>query len=140
MIRRAFRYCFYPTPEQETLLPRILGCVRLVYNQALAARTQAWYEREEPIGYSQTSSMLTAWKTEEDLQFLNEVSSVPLQQGLRNPQKAFSNFFANQTKYPKFKKKRNGGSAELTRSAFRWTDGQLGLAKCSEPLNIRWSR
>ncbi len=84
--------------------------------------------------------MLTAWKTEEELQFLNEVSSVPLQQGLRHLQKAFSNFFSHLTKYPRFKKKRNGGSAEFTRSAFRWKDGQLWLAKCSEPLNVRWSR
>jgi putative transposase len=84
--------------------------------------------------------MLTEWKKQENLQFLNEVSSVPLQQGLRNLQKAFSNFWAGRTKYPNFKKKRSGGSAEFTRAAFRWKDGQLWLAKCSEPLPIRWSR
>ncbi|PPT09554.1 Mobile element protein [Geitlerinema sp. FC II] len=140
MVLRAFRYRFYPTPEQEHLLHRTLGCVRLVYNKALAARTEAWYERQERIGYAQTSSMLTQWKQEEELQFLNDVSCVPLQQGLRHLQKAFANFFAKRAKYPKFKKKRNGGSAELTRSAFRWKDGQLWIAKSSEPLNIRWSR
>jgi putative transposase len=84
--------------------------------------------------------MLTQWKKQEDLQFLNEVSSVPLQQGLRNLQKAFTNFWAGLARYPNFKKKRSGGSAEFTRSAFRWKDGQLWLAKCSEPLPIRWSR
>jgi len=77
---------------------------------------------------------------QEDLQFLNEVSCVPLQQGLRNLQKAFTNFWAGRAKYPNFKKKRNGGSAEFTRSAFKWKDGQLWLAKCREPLPIRWSR
>ena len=140
MVLKAFRYRFYPTPEQENLLHRTLGCVRLVYNKALAARTEAWYERQERIGYAQTSSMLTQWKQEEELQFLNDVSCVPLQQGLRHLQKAFASFFAKRAKYPKFKKKRNGGSAELTRSAFRWKDGQLWIAKSSEPLNIRWSR
>jgi putative transposase len=84
--------------------------------------------------------MLTSWKQEEDLDFLNEVSSVPLQQGLRHLQKAFSNFFAGRAKYPNFKKKHNGGSAEFTKSAFKWKDGQVFLAKCSEPLPIRWSR
>jgi putative transposase len=84
--------------------------------------------------------MLTQWKKQEDLQFLNEVSSVPLQQGLRNLQKAFTNFWAGGTGYPNFKKKDSGGSAEFTRAAFRWKDGQLWLAKCSEPLPIRWSR
>ncbi|MFB8791000.1 MAG: RNA-guided endonuclease TnpB family protein [Potamolinea sp.] len=140
MTEKAYRYRFYPTQEQEELLRRTLGCVRLVYNKALHTRTEGWYERQERIDYKQTSAMLTSWKKQEDLQFLNEVSSVPLQQGLRNLQKAFTNFWAGHAKYPNFKKKRSGGSAEFTRAAFRWKDGQLWLAKCSQPLPIRWSR
>ncbi len=119
---------------------RTLGCVRLVYNKALHTRTEAWYERLERVGYNETSRMLTNWKKQEDLQFLERVSCVPLQQGLRNLQKAFANFWAGRAKYPNFKKKRTGGSAEFTRSAFKWKDGQLWLAKCSQPLPIRWSR
>lgn len=139
-MEKAFRYRFYPTPEQESLLRRTLGCVRLVYNKALYERTQAWYERQERVGYNQTSSMLTQWKKEEDLDFLNEVSCVPLQQGLRHLQTAFVNFFAGRTNYPTFKKKRNGGSAEFTKSAFKFKNKEIYLAKCSEPLPIRWSR
>ncbi|WP_413167279.1 RNA-guided endonuclease InsQ/TnpB family protein [Capilliphycus salinus ALCB114379] len=140
MVEKALKFRFYPTPEQENLLRRTLGCVRLVYNKALAARTEAWYERFERVGYSQTSSMLTKWKKEEELDFLNEVSSVPLQQSLRHLQTAFTNFFAGRAKYPNFKKKRNGGSAEFSKSAFKWRDGQIYIAKCFEPLPIRWSR
>jgi putative transposase len=140
MTERAYRYRFYPTTEQKYLLRRTMGCARLVYNKALAARTEAWYERQERVGYAQTSSMLTSWKKLEEFNFLNEVSCVPLQQGLRNLQKAFANFWAGRAKYPNFKKKYNGGSAEFTKSAFRWKDRQVFLAKCSEPLPIRWSR
>ncbi|NEO56771.1 MAG: transposase, partial [Okeania sp. SIO3B5] len=140
MVEKAYKFRFYPTPEQENLLRRTLGCVRLIYNKALAARTQAWYENKERVGYKQTSAMLTNWKKQEDLDFLTEVSSVPLQQGLRHLQTAFTNFFSGRAKYPNFKKKRNGGSAEFTKSAFKWKDGQIYLAKCAEPLPIRWSR
>ena len=140
MTEKAYRYRFYPTLEQEKLLRRTLGCVRLVYNKALHIRTEGWYKRQERIDYKQTSKELTNWKQQEDLQFLNEVSSVPLQQGLRNLQKAFTNFWAGRAKYPNFKKKRSGGSAEFTRAAFRWKDGQLWLAKCNDALSIRWSR
>ena len=140
MTQKAFKYRFYPTPEQETLLRRTMGCTRLVYNRALAVRTQAWYNERKRVGYSETSAMLTEWKKQDDLQFLNEVSCVPLQQGLRQLQKAFSNFFEGRAEYPTFKKKRNGGSAEFTKSAFKFRDGQVFLAKCSEPLPIRWSR
>ncbi|NES21111.1 MAG: IS200/IS605 family element transposase accessory protein TnpB [Symploca sp. SIO3E6] len=140
MTKKAFKYRFYPTPKQEQLLRKTLGSTRLVYNRALAARTQGWYERQERIGYKQTSTMLTHWKKQPELAFLNEVSCVPLQQGLRHLQQAFSNFFAGRGKYPNFKKKRNGGSAEFTKSAFRYKDGNVYLAKCTQPLPIRWSR
>ncbi len=84
--------------------------------------------------------MLTQWKQESELDFLNEVSCVPLQQGLRHLQKAFSNFFEGRAKYPNFKKKSNGGSAEFTKSAFHGQAGQVFLAKCAAALPMRWSR
>lgn len=155
MVQRAYRYRFTPTSEQENLLRRTLGCVRLVYNKALAARREAWEERQESVNYGQTSALLTDWKKQEDLQFLNEVSCVPLQQTLRHLQTAFGNFFKKRAKYPRFNKKRSGGSAEFTRSAFKWSqpragvppvegtgvkDGQVWLVKCTQPLNIIWSR
>jgi putative transposase len=140
MTQKSFKYRFYPTSEQGFLLRRTIGCTRLVYNRALAERTEAWYERQERVGYAQTSSLLTDWKKLSGLGFLNDVSCVPLQQGLRHLQTAFTNFFAGRAKYPNFKKKRNGGSAEFTKSAFKWRDGKLFLAKSSESLDIRWSR
>jgi putative transposase len=140
MPEQAFKYRFYPTTEQEQLLRRTLGCVRLVYNKALAIRTEAWYSSQERIDYCQTSAMLTAWKKEEELSFLKDVSSVPLQQALRHLQKAFTNFWDKRAKYPRFKKKRNGGSATFAKVGFQYKDGQVFLAKCSEPLNIKWTR
>ena len=140
MVERAYKFRFYPTADQENLLRRTIGCVRLIYNRALAARTEAWYERQERISYIKTSSLLTGWKKLDELNFLNEVSCVPLQQCLRHLQKAFANFWGKRAKYPRFKKKRNGGSAEFTKSAFKFRDGKLWLAKCQEPLNIVWSR
>ena len=140
MTIKAFSYRFYPTPEQESLLRRTLGCTRLVYNRALAARTEAWYQDQKRVGYAETSSMLTEWKKTAELDFLSEVSCVPLQQCLRHLQTAYTNFFDGRAKYPNFKKKRNGGSAEFTKSAFKFKDGQVYLAKCAQALPIRWSR
>lgn len=131
----------YPTDEQTVTLARTFGCVRLVWNRSLAHRTDAWYQRQERVNYNTTSVNLTAWKKTADLAFLNEVSSVPLQQCLRHQQRAFTNFFEGRARYPRFKSKRTGrGAAEFTRSAFRWDGTNLWLAKMTEPLNIRWSR
>lgn len=137
---KGFRYRFYPTPEQETLLRRTLGCARLVYNRALAARSEAWTTGKKSLGYAQQSKDLTAWKKTPELMFLNDVSSVPLQQSLMHLQTAYSRFFKKISKYPAFKKKARGGSASFVKSAFRFEDGQLMLAKMDAPLDIRWSR
>ncbi|MCX4992979.1 RNA-guided endonuclease TnpB family protein [Streptomyces sp. NBC_00568] len=139
-VKRAFKYRFHPTDAQAAELSRTFGCVRKVYNLALAARTQAW-TRQERVNYYQTSAMLTVWKKTGELAYLNEVSSVPLQQALRHLQVAFTNFFGKRAKYPRFKsRKKSRKSAEYTTSAFRFRDGRLTLAKMREPLDIVWTR
>ncbi|MDQ2875295.1 MAG: transposase [Actinomycetota bacterium] len=141
VVKRAYRYRFYPTLQQAGELSRTFGCVRKAYNLALEARTVAWYQRQERVGYAQTSALLTQWKRNEDMAWLNEVSCVPLQQALRHLQGAFAAFWDKRAAYPKFKsRKKSRASAEYTRSAFRWRDGQLTLAKMGAPLDIRWSR
>ncbi|WP_346174198.1 RNA-guided endonuclease TnpB family protein [Streptomyces cuspidosporus] len=140
-VKRAFKYRFYPTDAQAAELSRTFGCVRKVYNLALAARTEAWVLRQERVNYNASSAMLTAWKKTEELAYLSEVSSVPLQQALRHLQTAFTHFFAKRAGYPRFKsRKKSRKSAEYTTSAFRFRDGELTLAKMMEPLEIVWSR
>ncbi|WP_231954916.1 hypothetical protein [Actinoplanes derwentensis] len=110
-----------------------------VYNLALQARTEGWSQRRERVGYSATSALSTAWKKTEDLAFLNEVSSVPLQQCLRHLHGAFVAFWEKRARYPRFKSKRKSrASAEFTASAFRWRNGELTLAKMSVPLDVVW--
>ena len=140
-VKRAFRYRFYPSPDQATELARTFGCVRLVWNKALDERSRAYATQRRGTTYVQASARLTEWKRGGDLAFLNEVSSVPLQQALRYQQAAFAAFFAKRSRYPRFKsRKKSRASAEYTRSAFRWQHGRLTLAKMTAPLDIRWSR
>ncbi|MET8341047.1 RNA-guided endonuclease TnpB family protein [Streptosporangium canum] len=140
-VKRAFKYRFYPTPEQAEQLARTFGCARLVYNKALEERSRACTLHGRRVSYEESSAALTAWKRTEELGFLGEVSSVPLQQALRHLQAAFTNFFAKRAAYPRFKsRKKSRASAEYTRSAFTWRDGRLTLAKLGGPLDIVWSR
>jgi putative transposase len=139
-IKRAYRFRFYPTPEQEVILARTFGCARFAYNHMLRLRTDAWYQRQERVGYHETSAALTALKKQPEFGWLNEVSSVPVQQALRHLQTAFVNFFAKRAAYPNFRRKDGVQSAEYTTSGFRWDGANLTLAKMKEPLAIRWSR
>ncbi|GII97619.1 transposase [Sinosporangium siamense] len=141
IVKRAYRYRFHPSPGQAAELARTFGCVRLVYNKALEERTRAYTQDGRRVSYAESSAALTAWKRSGDHDFLSEVSSVPLQQALRHLQAAFANFFAGRAGYPAFKsRKKSRASAEYTRSAFRWRDGRLWLAKTDAPLDIVWSR
>ena len=139
-IKRAYRFRFYPSPEQASTLARTFGCARFAYNHMLRLRTDAWMQRQERVGYHATSAALTALKKQPEYVWLNEVSSVPVQQALRHLQTAYGHFFAKRARYPQFKRKDGKQSAEYTSSAFRWDGSTLKLAKMVEPLNIRWSR
>ena len=139
-VKRAYRFRFIPSPEQELILARTFGCARFAYNHMLRLRTDAWMQRQERIGYHESSAALTALKKQPEYAWLNEVSSVPVQQALRHLQTAFANFFAKRARYPQFKRKDGPQSAEYTTSAFKWDGETLKLAKMAAPLDIRWSR
>ena len=139
-VKRAYRFRCYPTPEQEQALARTFGCARFAFNHMLRLRTDAWFKEQQRIGYHDTSARLTELKKTPEHAWLNEVSSVPVQQALRHLQTAFANFFAKRAGYPAFKHKDGPQSAEYTTSAFRWDGKALKLAKIDAPLPVRWSR
>lgn len=130
----------YPTPEQEVELAKTFGCVRYVYNWALDARTKAFKDGKR-LGYAETDRNLTALKKQPGTEWLADVSSVALQQSLRDLQTAFSNFFAKTSRYPSFKKKTSRQSARYTANAFRYdaSTSRLSVAKIGQ-LKVKWSR
>jgi putative transposase len=141
VVKRSYRYRFYPTGQQAELLNRTFGSVRYVYNRALAERSRAWTQEQRRVTYVDTAKMLTGWKQDPDTGWLSEVSNVPLQQGLRHLQTAFTAFWAKRAKYPHFKSKhKSRASATFASNAFIWRDGRLTLAKMTEELDVRWSR
>lgn len=141
VVKRAYKYRFYPTPEQADQLARTFGCVRYVYNRALAERSRAWTQEQRRITFADTSKMLTAWKRDEETAWLTEPSKGPLQAALRHLQAAYDRFWRKQNGFPKFKKKgKTRDSATYYANCFTFRDGKVKLAKQKEPLDIRWSR
>ena len=110
-----------------------------MWNRTLAWRHQRYRAERAGTNFTQASAYLTAMKATGQLAWLNEVSSVPLQQAIRHQQVAFSHFYAKRARYPRFKSRNGRQSAEYTRSGFRYRDGQLRLAKMDAPLKFAWS-
>jgi putative transposase len=140
IIQRAYQYRFYPTCTQRKQLAQSFGCARYVYNWGLQLRKEAWEEEKKSINYNATSKLLTELKRDPSTAFLKQVSSVILQQSLRNLDRAFQNFFDKRSQYPRFKKKCDRQSIRFNRCGFTYKQGKLWLAKHDMPLNISWSR
>ena len=140
MTHRAYKFRIYPTPEQETVLRKTIGCTRFIYNWALAQRREAWINEKKSLTYAKSCKALTELKESSEKVWLNEVSSVCLQQSLNNLDVAFGNFFKKRAAYPSFKARKNGGSARFMDNAFRLKGDDLFLAKIKTPLKVVWSR
>lgn len=113
---KGYKYRIYPNKTQQNLIDKTLGCCRFVYNHFLAVRSEAWNERQESIGYTKTSQLLTELKTDKEFLWLKEVDSMALQESLRNLDRGFQNFFAKRGRYPRFKSKHSHNQSFRTRN------------------------
>jgi putative transposase len=59
VVKRAYRYRFYPSPAQAGLLNRTFGSVRYVCNRTLAERSRAWTPEQRRVTFADTCRMLT---------------------------------------------------------------------------------
>ncbi len=121
-------------------MARTFGCVRYVWNWALRLRSEG-FRAGERIGYPATDKALTVLKRQPETAWLNEVSSVCLQQSLRDLQIAFSNFFDKRAGYPSFKRRDARQSANYTERGFSFDAATrtLKLAKIGA-IKVKWSR
>jgi putative transposase len=141
-MKARYQYRFYPTDQQRQSLAQLFGCVRVVWNDALAFSKSDKYP-----GYSKLSAMLTQTKKTEARSWLSSVSSVPLQQSLKQLEAAYKNYFdslkgkrkGKKVGQPRFKKKTNDQSATFTKAAFSIKEREVFLAKIGN-LKPIWSR
>ena len=71
VVKRAFKYRFYPSDQQAQQLAKTFGCVRYVYNRALAERSRAWTQEQRRVTHAETDRMLTAWKRDPETAWLS---------------------------------------------------------------------
>ncbi|GAA2141547.1 transposase [Glycomyces algeriensis] len=145
------RYQFraYPGGPERARAARTFGCVRTVYNDAVAARKAALAAGMPfPRSADLQKLLITKAKRTPERAWLAEVSAVPLQQSIRDCDQAYSRFFkwlrrgrsGPKSGRPLFKKRSRRQSARFTRNAFKLRDnGRLFLSGIGE-LPIAWSR
>lgn len=102
---QAFKFELMPTGEQLHNMRCIAGSCRFVYNKALALQKDRYERGEKKLGYAGLCKELTAWRNGSVTPWLADAPTHPLQQALKNLERAYGNFFAKRSALPKFKKR-----------------------------------
>src|ERR1700686_1272514 len=95
LIQKAFQYELRPDGATRRAFSRFAGPKRFVWNAAL--------KQSKYLGYANNCAILPRWKIEKP--WLMEIHSQVLQQGLKDLDKAFKNFFEKRAERPAPKKK-----------------------------------
>jgi len=146
-MKARYRYRFYPTSQQQQSLAQLFGCVRVVWNDALALCKQS---DKKPSSTDLQKIVITQAKNTEERVWLADVSCVPLQQSVADLGVAFKNFFnsckgkrkgrkGRKVGYPKFKKRTSSQSARFRVGGFSLKGNGIYLAKMGI-VNPIWSR
>ena len=106
-IHKAYKFRLYPNKEQSILINKTIGCSRYIYNHFLNQWNEVYKETGKGLSYGKCSAQLPSLKKQEETEWLKEVDSIALQTSLRNLSDSFDRFFKKQTKYPRFKSKKN---------------------------------
>lgn len=102
---QAFKYELMPTGEQQRQMRRFAGSCRFVFNRALALQKERYEQGEKKLGYAGLCKMLTEWRNGPETPWLADAPVHPLQQTLKDLERAYANFFAKRADFPRFKKK-----------------------------------
>jgi len=102
---QAFRYELMPTGEQQRQMRRFAGSCRFVFNRALALQKERYEQGEKKLGYAGLCKLLTEWRNGPETPWLADAPVHPLQQTLKDLERAYANFFAKRANVPRFKKK-----------------------------------
>ena len=146
---KRYRYRAYPRKGQQQPIAALFGCVRAVYNDALAYSEEQYKDTGKKPSSKELSARLTHLKQTPGKAWLRDVSAVPLQQSLRDLDRAYTNFFTSVTGKrkgprvgaPRFRRRSHRQAARFTSQAFkvRQTTHGVGFVKLPKIGEIRFS-
>lgn len=114
-MKKGFTIRLYPDKNQDILMRKHIGCQRYIYNWALGLNNELYKKEQKKYSTTELGKMLTKYKKQEDVSWLNEVSNATLKESLRNLDKAYVRFFKKLSELPKFKSKKHSNSTFYSR-------------------------
>jgi putative transposase len=102
---QAFKFELRSHGTQRRQMRRFAGSCRFVYNRGLALQKARFDAGEKKLNYAELCQRLTQWRSETETVWLKDAPTHPLQQALKDLERAYTNFFAKRAELPRFKKK-----------------------------------
>lgn len=107
---QAYKYQLKTNEAEERILRRFAGSCRFIFNKALALQQERHAKGEKKLAYAGLCKSLTEWRHNPETGWLLEAPIHPLQQTLKDLERAYTNFFQKRADFPRFKKKGQGDS------------------------------
>jgi putative transposase len=124
---QAFKFELRPSGAQRGQMRCFAGSCCFVYNTGLALQKARFDAGEKHLSYAGLCKQLTQWRSNRETSWLKDAPTHPLQQALKDLERAYTRFFAERADSPHFKKKGRHDS-------FRYPDPkQIKL----DPMNSR---
>jgi putative transposase len=134
---QSYKYEILPNGEQQRRMRRCAGSCRFVFNTALAVQKERYERGERKLSYAGLCKLLTQWRNGTETPWLADAPTHPLQQALKDLERAYQNFFARRAHFPRFKRK---GQSER----FRYPDPkEFKVDQCNSRLflpKLGWLR
>lgn len=102
---QAFKFELQPTARQRGIMQCFAGACRYVFNKALNVQQERHANGEIKLSYAALCKLLTGWRASAATPWLREAPAQPLQQALKDLERAYDNFFAKRAAFPRFKRK-----------------------------------
>ncbi|MGL4192444.1 MAG: RNA-guided endonuclease InsQ/TnpB family protein, partial [Vibrio sp.] len=107
---QACKFQLRPNGQQERDMRRFAGACRFVFNKSLALQNENHEAGNKFLSYVKMAAWLVEWKKAPETQWLKESPSQPLQQALKDLERAYKNFFQKRASFPRFKKRGHSDS------------------------------
>ena len=111
---QAFKFELRPNGTQRRQMRCFAGSCRFVYNKGLAVQKARFEAGETKLTYAGLCKLLTQWRGETQTSWLKEAPAHPLQQALKDLERAYTNFFAKTGRRSAFQEKRTARSLSLS--------------------------
>ncbi|MEN0678313.1 transposase [Plesiomonas shigelloides] len=107
---QAFKFQLRPNGQQERDMRRFAGACRFVFNKSLALQNENHEAGNKFLSYVKMAAWLVEWKKAPETEWLKDSPSQPLQQALKDLERAYKNFFQKRASFPRFKKRGHSDS------------------------------